>query len=38
MQEGIRFAESLTPEAVEVDKYGHAAALHLKIARRRAGA
>ncbi len=30
LQEGIRFAESLTPESVEVDKYGHAAALHLK--------
>jgi NADPH-dependent glutamate synthase beta subunit-like oxidoreductase/NAD(P)H-flavin reductase len=30
MQEGIRFAESLTPQAVEVDQYGHAAALHLK--------
>jgi NADPH-dependent glutamate synthase beta subunit-like oxidoreductase/NAD(P)H-flavin reductase len=30
LQEGIRFAENLTPEAVEVDKYGHAAALRLK--------
>ncbi|HLJ17497.1 MAG TPA: FAD-dependent oxidoreductase [Bryobacteraceae bacterium] len=29
LQEGIRFAECLTPEAVEVDAYGHAAALHL---------
>jgi len=30
LQEGIRFAESLTPESVEVDRYGHAAALHVK--------
>ena len=30
MQEGIRFAESLSPEAVEVDPYGHASALRLK--------
>src|SRR5579862_4027579 len=30
LQEGIRFAECLTPEAVEVDKYGHAAALLVK--------
>ena len=30
LEEGIRFAESLTPEAVEVDHYGHAAALLLK--------
>ena len=30
MQEGIWFAECLTPEAVEVDQYGHAKALHLK--------
>jgi len=30
LEEGIRFAESLTPEAVELDQYGHAAALHLK--------
>ena len=29
MQEGIRFAESLSPAAVEVDQYGHAAALRL---------
>ena len=27
LEEGIRFAESLTPEEVEVDQYGHAAAL-----------
>jgi NADPH-dependent glutamate synthase beta subunit-like oxidoreductase/NAD(P)H-flavin reductase len=27
LEEGIRFAECLTPEAVEVDSYGHAAAL-----------
>jgi len=32
LQEGIRFAESLTPEMVELDQYGHAAALHLKSA------
>ncbi len=29
MQEGIRFAESLTPVSVEVDEFGHATALHL---------
>ncbi len=29
LQEGIRFAECLTPEAVEIDRYGHAAALRL---------
>ncbi len=28
MQEGIRFAECITPERVEVDARGHAAALH----------
>jgi len=27
LQEGIRFAESLTPKEVELDSYGHAAAL-----------
>jgi NADPH-dependent glutamate synthase beta subunit-like oxidoreductase/NAD(P)H-flavin reductase len=27
MEEGIRFAEGLTPEAVEVDRFGHAAAI-----------
>jgi hypothetical protein len=27
LEEGIRFAECLTPEAVEVDSFGHAAAL-----------
>ncbi|HEY7991602.1 MAG TPA: FAD-dependent oxidoreductase [Stellaceae bacterium] len=27
MEEGIRFAEGLTPEAVDVDKFGHAAAI-----------
>jgi NAD(P)H-flavin reductase len=32
LQEGIRFAESLTPQEVELDQYGHAAALHLKSA------
>jgi NADPH-dependent glutamate synthase beta subunit-like oxidoreductase/NAD(P)H-flavin reductase len=30
LEEGIRFSECLTPEAVEVDRYGHAAALHVK--------
>jgi NADPH-dependent glutamate synthase beta subunit-like oxidoreductase/NAD(P)H-flavin reductase len=29
LEEGIRFSECLAPEAVEVDRYGHAAALHL---------
>ncbi|MDP8983281.1 MAG: FAD-dependent oxidoreductase [Acidobacteriota bacterium] len=28
-EEGIRFAERMTPEEVEVDRYGHAAALRL---------
>jgi len=28
-EEGIRFAECLTPESVEVDSYGHVAALQL---------
>jgi NAD(P)H-flavin reductase len=28
-EEGIRFAECLSPESVEVDEWGHAAALHL---------
>ncbi len=32
LEEGIKFAESLTPEAVEVDAYGWAAALHVKSA------
>jgi NADPH-dependent glutamate synthase beta subunit-like oxidoreductase/NAD(P)H-flavin reductase len=27
MEEGIRFAEGMTPEAVEVDRFGHAAAI-----------
>ncbi len=31
MQEGIRFAECLSPVEVEVDAYGHAAALQLEI-------
>ncbi|MBZ5605561.1 MAG: FAD-dependent oxidoreductase, partial [Acidobacteriia bacterium] len=30
LEEGIRFAENLSPEAVEIDQYGHAAALLLK--------
>src|SRR6202034_2143874 len=29
LEEGIRFSEGLTPEAVEVDRFGHAAALHV---------
>ena len=29
MEEAVRFAEGLTPVAVETDQYGHAAALHL---------
>jgi NADPH-dependent glutamate synthase beta subunit-like oxidoreductase/NAD(P)H-flavin reductase len=29
LEEGIRFAECLTPEAVEVDSFGHAAALDV---------
>ncbi len=37
MQEGIRFAECLTPEAVEVDQFGHATALHLTFPRWHAG-
>ena len=27
LEEGVQFAEDLTPEEVEVDAYGHAAAL-----------
>jgi len=30
LEEGIRFAEGLTPVEVEVDRYGHAAALTVK--------
>jgi NADPH-dependent glutamate synthase beta subunit-like oxidoreductase/NAD(P)H-flavin reductase len=30
LEEGVQFAEELTPEAVEVDQYGHAAALRCK--------
>src|SRR5581483_2035943 len=30
MQEGIRFAECLSPVSVDVDQYGHAQALHVK--------
>jgi NADPH-dependent glutamate synthase beta subunit-like oxidoreductase/NAD(P)H-flavin reductase len=30
LEEGIQFAESLTPEAVEVDAFGHSAALMLR--------
>ena len=29
MEEGVRFAEGLTPRAVEVDEYGHAAAMRF---------
>jgi NAD(P)H-flavin reductase len=32
MQEGIRFAEGLTPVRVEVDRFGHAAALDVRSA------
>jgi len=31
-EEGIRFAEGLTPKAVEIDRWGHAAALKLATA------
>jgi NADPH-dependent glutamate synthase beta subunit-like oxidoreductase/NAD(P)H-flavin reductase len=30
MEEGIRFAEGLTPDAVELDRFGHAAGLAVK--------
>ena len=30
LEEGVQFAEELTPEAVEVDSFGHASALRLK--------
>lgn len=30
LEEGVRFAEGLTPAAVEVDQYGHAAALRCR--------
>ncbi len=29
MEEGVRFAEGLTPEAVEVDRFGHAASIEF---------
>ena len=29
LEEGVRFAECLAPESVEVDTFGHAAALHV---------
>ena len=32
LEEGVRFAENLTPEEVEIDSYGHAAALLVKTA------
>jgi NADPH-dependent glutamate synthase beta subunit-like oxidoreductase/NAD(P)H-flavin reductase len=32
MEEGVRFAESLTPVAVEVDRFGHACGLRVKAA------
>ena len=31
MQEGIRFAECLSPEAVETDRWGHAASLTVQV-------
>src|SRR5258708_3531975 len=31
-EEGVRFAESVTPDEVEIDQYGHAAALFVKTA------
>ena len=34
LEEGIRFAESLTPTGVEVDQYGHARALRVSVQRR----
>jgi NAD(P)H-flavin reductase len=33
MEEGIRFAECLSPEEVEVDEYGHASALQVAVSR-----
>ncbi len=30
LEEGVRFAEGLTPREVEVDRFGHAAALHAR--------
>ena len=36
MEEGVRFAEGLTPLAVEVDRFGHAAGLRCKTRRRHA--
>ena len=30
LEEGIRFAECLSPEEVEIDQWGHAAALKLR--------
>jgi NADPH-dependent glutamate synthase beta subunit-like oxidoreductase/NAD(P)H-flavin reductase len=32
LEEGVRFAEDLTPAAVEVDRFGHAAGLRVKAA------
>jgi len=34
LEEGVRFAEGLTPLAVEVDEYGHAHALRVSVQRR----
>jgi NADPH-dependent glutamate synthase beta subunit-like oxidoreductase/NAD(P)H-flavin reductase len=34
LEEGIRFAEGLTPLAVEVDRHGHARALRVSVQRR----
>ena len=30
LEEGVRFAENVTPDEVEVDEYGHAAALYVR--------
>ncbi len=34
LEEGIRFAEALDPRAVEVDRFGHAAAIRMAVMRR----
>jgi len=34
LEEGVRFAEGLTPLAIEVDEYGHARALRVSVQRR----
>ena len=35
MEEGVRFAEGLSPEAVEVDRFGHAAGADARAAPHR---